>query len=395
MARLKINHELPNATSATHIVDTLIQSAIAQRASDIHIESTETGLRVRNRIDGMLYDQPGVDQSLMQQVISRIKVLSHIDITEKRVPQDGKFKVCIAGNDIDLRVSTFPAIHGEKVVVRILDRAHQTIDLSALGMEQTMLKNFKDLIGKSSGFFIVSGPTGSGKTTTLYGALAQLNSPHANIITLEDPVEYSIAGITQGQINPDAGFTFEKGIRSVLRQDPDILMVGEIRDKQTARTAIEAALTGHLVLSTIHTHDAPGVIMRLMDMGIEPYLINAAVTGVLSQRLARKICASCRIEEKPNDHERALLERVGVQLDLVSRGAGCHACAHLGHRGRIGVFELLVMTSGLRSLIVQHPSFDAIGAQAHKDGMQPLLNDGITKVKSGLITVSELFRAVG
>ncbi len=255
-----------------------------------------------------------------------------------------------------------------------------------------MATTFKELITKSNGFFLVSGPTGSGKTTTLYAALSNLNNPQKNIITLEDPVEYNVPGITQGQIHPDAGFTFEKGIRALLRQDPDVVMVGEIRDKQTAGIAIEAALTGHLVFSTVHTNDAPSVVMRLMDMGIEPFLINAAITGVLAQRLARKICQSCKVEKLPSDQEAALLKKYGSSCKKIYEGTGCQNCLGLGYKGRTGIFELLVMTSALRALIVQHPSFEDIYKQACRDGMQSLTLDGLAKVEQGIISLPELFR---
>lgn len=376
------------------LVDSIFSSAIAHKASDVHLESTEQDLRLRYRIDGMLFDQQPIDRAFMPQVLSRIKVLANINIAEKRVPQDGKFRIEIQKNTIDLRVSTFPSIHGEKIVVRILDRMQNKILLDSLGMYPEMLAQFKNLMNRSTGFFLVTGPTGSGKTTTLYAALSTINSPTKNIITLEDPVEYSVQGITQGQIHPDAGFTFAKGIRSILRQDPDILMVGEIRDKETARIAIEAALTGHLVLSTLHTNDAPGAIMRLMDMGIEPFLINAAITGVLAQRLARKICSKCTHELKPDDAQKRILEKFQVSLDLMYRGKGCDACFKLGYKGRIGIYELLTMTPGLRDLIVHKPYFDAIHSQVHADGMKTLFMDGIAKVKDGTITLEELMRAV-
>lgn len=243
-------------------------------------------------------------------------------------------------------------------------------------------------------FFLVTGPTGSGKTTTLYAALAALNSCEKNIITLEDPVEYCLEGITQGQIHPDAGFTFAKGIRAILRQDPDILMVGEVRDKETARVAIEAALTGHMVLSTLHTNDAPAVIMRLMDMGIEPFLLNASLTGVLAQRLARKICDNCKYEKQPDLEEQKILQRFNLTLDSVFKGKGCASCNQLGYSGRVGIFELLTMTSALRALIVHKPYFDAIYGQALADGMHTLAYDGAQKVQKGIITVQELIRSI-
>ncbi len=375
------------------LVDNLLHAAIAMAASDIHLESTNTNLRVRARIDGVLYDQDAIDISLKDQVLSRLKVLANINIAEKRVPQDGKFRMVAHGQEVDLRVSTFPAMYGEKIVVRILDRNRNRIALDQLGMQPSMFEAFKELLSRSSGFFLVTGPTGSGKTTTLYAALSHLNAPEKNIITLEDPVEYAVNGITQGQIQPEAGFTFEKGIRSVLRQDPDVLMVGEIRDKQTARVAIEAALTGHMVLSTLHTNDASSAMVRLMDMGIEPFLLNASITGVLAQRLARKICTECRIETQPTDEEKVLLDRIGLKLATIYRGTGCDACMQLGYKGRTGIFELLVMTSALRSLIVQQPQYESLYAQACSDGMHTLLYDGAHKVKEGIITVQELLRS--
>jgi type II secretory ATPase GspE/PulE/Tfp pilus assembly ATPase PilB-like protein len=377
------------------LVDAIINKAIACKASDVHFESTDKDLRVRYRIDGMLYDQSSVEKELMHQTLSRIKVLANINIAEKRVPQDGKFKILNGAQHIDLRISTFPSIHGEKIVVRILDRSHNNIALQAIGMRDSMLHQFNVLINRSNGFFLVTGPTGSGKTTTLYAALAALNSKEKNIITLEDPVEYSLEGITQGQIHPDAGFTFGKGIRAILRQDPDILMVGEIRDKETARTAIEAALTGHMVLSTLHTNDAPAVIMRLMDMGIEPFLINAALSGVLAQRLARKLCDNCKYIVAPDEQDAEIMKRMGISFDVLYKSRGCDSCLQLGYKGRVGLFELLSMTPTLRSLIVSKPYFDAIYAQAISDGMFTLLNDGADKVKNGIISLAELIRVVG
>jgi type II secretory ATPase GspE/PulE/Tfp pilus assembly ATPase PilB-like protein len=381
--------------TVVRLVDQLIQDAIARRASDIHLEPTSGGLRTRFRIDGVLLDQPSISLTHMPQVISRIKVLAHVNITEKRIPQDGKFTIQGHG-PVDLRVSTFPALYGQKIVVRILDRGTHTMALENLGFYPDVLNQFRQLIRRSNGFFLVAGPTGSGKTTTLYAALAALHDPTKNIMTLEDPVEYNLEGITQGQINTDTGFTFEKGIRAVLRQDPDIVMVGEMRDKQTARIAIEAALTGHLVLSTVHTNDAPSVIMRLMDMGIEPFLINAALTGVLAQRLARKICSTCREPVEPHKEEQMMLKKLGLSDNIVLyKGTGCSSCNQLGYKGRIGLFELLCVSSGLRSLIIKHPIFDAIYMQASQDGMRTLLQDGIQKVVDGVITLEELMRVVG
>jgi len=376
------------------MVDNLIAHAIVRAASDIHFEPMEDHLRIRLRVDGVLYDHEPINHMLMQQLLARLKVLAQINIAEKRVPQDGKFRIIKEGHEIDLRVSTFPTIYGEKIVVRILDRLDSSLVLDGLGFTHDVLAGVKGLLHKSHGFFLVAGPTGSGKTTTLYTALAQMPHKEKNIVTLEDPVEYCINGICQSQIHPDAGFTFEKGIRSLLRQDPDVVMIGEIRDKQTARIAIEAALTGHLVLSTIHTNDAPSVVMRLMDMGIEPYLINAAVTGVLAQRLVRKICQNCKVERAPTAQEAALLALYNRSLLRVFSGAGCNACNGLGTKGRIGIFELLIMSDALRSLIVQQPSFQDILKQVRNEDLRTLIVDGLYKVDQGIITVSELTRVV-
>lgn len=375
-------------------VNTLIGRAISNRASDIHLESAETNLRVRFRIDGILFDQDPIELAVMQQVVSRVKVLANINIAEKRIPQDGKFSTVFEGHTIDFRVSTFPSLHGEKVVIRILDRTAQAIALDQLGFLPSMQESFKQLICRPHGFFLVTGPTGSGKTTTLYAALSTLNNPEKNVATLEDPVEYQVNGITQGHINTEAGFTFEKGIRALLRQDPDILLIGEVRDRQTARVAIEAALTGHLVLSTLHTNDAPSAIMRLMDMEIEPFLINAALTGVLAQRLARRLCQQCKEEKNPNDQQRAMLSKHEIDAHSLYSARGCAHCDNRGYKGRIGIFELLPISNNLRSLIVKHPQIDTLYSQASKEGMKTLLQDGFSKVKDGQISFDELIRVI-
>lgn len=381
-------------TSVVGLVDQIINQAIFLRSSDIHLEVMEKYLRVRYRIDGILYDQDQIKSDLMFQVTSRIKVLANIDIAQKRIPQDGKFNINYNNHLIDLRISTFPAIYGEKIVIRILDKTKTAIDLETLGFDLDMLNKFKKLINKSNGFILVTGPTGSGKTTTLYSALSYLHTPEKNIITLEDPVEYHIDGITQAQIHTEGGFTFAKGIRSLLRQDPDIAMIGEIRDRESAKIAIEAALTGHLVFSTLHTNDAPSAIMRLMDMSIEAFLINAAITGVLAQRLARKICQNCKYQYKPSQKEEKTLHELNINLDFLYKGKGCNDCNNLGYKGRIGIFELLIMTDDLCSLIVEHPRFEAIKRQAISDGMHTLLDDGIIKIKDGIISLEELIKAV-
>lgn len=381
-------------TSVVSLVDDIINQAILLRASDIHLEVMEKYLRIRFRIDGILYDQNSVRSDLMFQVTSRIKVLANIDIAQKRIPQDGKFNIEYNNHLIDLRISSFPAIYGEKIVIRILDKTKTAIYLETLGFDLVTLNKFKKLITKANGFILVTGPTGAGKTTTLYSGLSYLHSPEKNIITLEDPVEYHIDGITQAQIHPEAGFTFAKGIRSLLRQDPDIAMIGEIRDRETAKIAIEAALTGHLVFSTLHTNNAPSAMIRLMDMSIEPFLINAAVTGVLAQRLARKICTNCIYQYQPNKKEKKTISELNINIDYLYQGKGCLECNNLGYKGRTGIFELLIMTDDLCSLIVENPRFEDIQKQSIKDGMQTLLEDGVNKLKNGIISLEELIKVL-
>jgi len=387
-------HNQQHDISVVAIVNELLEKAISMSASDIHLEPTEYQLRVRFRLDGILHDQPALTKNSAQQIISRLKVLSSINIAEKRIPQDGKFHITYKNKSIDFRLSTFPSLHGEKMVIRILDHSVYGVMLQQLGFEQQMLADFQSMLVRSSGFFLVTGPTGSGKTTTLYAALSALNSPEKNIVTLEDPVEYNVPGITQGYINPNAGFTFEKGIRALLRQDPDILMIGEIRDKQTARVAIESALTGHLVLSTLHTNDAPSAIMRLMDMGIEPFLINASLTGVLAQRLVRKLCEFCKKSAKLTDDEMRFCERMSIEPGCIYVAVGCDTCNNIGYKGRIGIFELLTFSNKLRSLIISRPIVEDIYVQALSDGMSTLQQDGIKKVSAGIISLADFARVI-
>lgn len=378
-------------------VDQLINQAISKGASDIHLQPTQAHLRVRFRLDGVLHDQPSFDSTIMPQILSRIKVLAHINIAERRMPQDGKFSVMFGDQrSVDLRISTFPTPFGEKIVIRILDRSAHMIALDKLGFLPTMLAEFKQVLQHPYGFLLVTGPTGSGKTTTLYSILSLLNSTEKNIVTLEDPIEYNLDGITQGQINDEAGFTFECGIRSLLRQDPNILMVGEIRDTQTAQIAIKAALTGHLVLSTLHTNDAPSAFMRLMEMGIEPFLINASLTGVLAQRLVRMICkACCREVAQVSAADKVCMQQFGISPEQkIYEGAGCDQCDQVGYKGRIGIFEFLKTTPALQELINERPKYEDIRRQAIADGMQTLVQDGAAKVIAGIITLAELSRAI-
>jgi len=384
-----------NDQSVVQKVDQLIHQAIQKGASDIHLEPCPTHLRIRLRLDGMLYDFQEMSHQEMQQVLSRIKVLAHINIAEKRLPQDGKFSIQFQDRPIDLRVSTFPTPFGEKIVIRILDRATHMIALENIGFLPDMLNEFSQVIQRPHGFLLVTGPTGSGKTTTLYSVLSTLNVREKNILTLEDPIEYHLDGITQGQINPDAGFSFERGMRALLRQDPDILMVGEIRDKQTAQIAIEAALTGHLVLSTLHTNDAPSAFMRLMEMGIEPFLINASLTGVLAQRLVRTICTNCRNKMDLEAVGKRHAHHFNIAPDQqLYEGKGCEKCDQLGYKGRTGVFEFLKTTPSLRTLISKQPKYEDIYQQAVADGMKTLAQDGAAKVAAGTISLAELSLAI-
>jgi type II secretory ATPase GspE/PulE/Tfp pilus assembly ATPase PilB-like protein len=382
------------SVSVLTCVDALLAKAIEVGASDIHIEPTQMELRVRYRIDGVLYEQASFPISLASQIISRIKILAHIDITQKRIPQDGKFQRMAGDKPIDIRVSTFPCVYGETVVIRILDRAHLMLPLESLGLSTQHYHIFGQALRRHNGLVLVTGPTGSGKTTTLYAALSELNTPDKNIITLEDPVECVIEGITQSHIQPDVGFTFARGIRSMLRQDPDIVMIGEIRDAETAQTAVEAALTGHLVLSTLHTNDAPTALMRLMDMGIEPFLLNASITCVLAQRLLRKLCGNCKYEYAPTGQEDKILHKINLETNYLYASKGCEACFNLGYKGRVGIFEILTVSDELRLLIVHHPRVDQIYAQARADGMSTLLDDAREKVKEGTISLQELMRVL-
>lgn len=381
--------------SAVTLVDHILLQALEHRASDIHIEPDKNGLRIRFRIDGLLFPYKRIAADMANQLITRLKIISNINIAQKRIPQDGKLTMHIAGHQpLDVRVATFPSVDGEKLVLRLLQRQNQLSSLDQLGMPQELYEKFHALIHSSSGFFLVTGPTGSGKTSTLYAALATLNATEQHIVTLEDPVEYHIEGLVQGNIHPEAGFTFERGVRAILRQDPDIVMVGEIRDAQTAQVAIEAALAGHVMLSTLHTSNAPGALTRLVEMGIEPFLLTAAVNGILAQRLVRTICTQCKESYKPDAAEQKMLDAIGADCATLYKGVGCKNCFGMGYKGRTGIFELLVMSNTVRELLMQRAIRDKLYTQACADGMQPMLVDGIEKVKSGLVTLQEVIKAV-
>ncbi|MFA5075124.1 MAG: GspE/PulE family protein [Candidatus Babeliales bacterium] len=386
-----------NEDSVVSLVDNFLFEAIKLRASDIHLESGQSDMRLRFRIDGILYDQDPIEFDKRLAVVSRLKVLASLDIAEKRIPQDGKIRVKVKDKDpIDIRVSTFPSVYGEKVVLRILDCSNSIKTLDSLGLNSQDFKKLNDLIKRPYGFFLVTGPTGSGKSTTLYAILSILNNTERNIVTMEDPVEYNIDGVTQSQVNSKIGFTFDNGLRSILRQDPDVIMVGEIRDKPTAQIAIEAALTGHLVLSTLHTNDSVGSITRLIDMGVEPFLINAALSGVLAQRLCRILCSKCKKEVCLSNQEKEFLKnKFNCDLKTNFVSVGCKDCFNLGHKGRTGIFELLIIDDDIRDLVTSFSSCISIKKKAIKSGMNLLTQDALQKVKNGIISLQEFLKVFG
>ncbi len=386
-----INAGAPEERVAVRIVDALITHALTLRASDIHVEPQKERLRIRYRIDGFLIEQEPIDGSFCEQVIARIKVLAGMNPMQRRVPQDGTFSMEHAGRTVDIRVATFPSVYGETVVLRLLDQSAQPLTLSELGLSAEMRAELESLLSHEQGLFLVTGPTGSGKTTTLYATLASIDNTSVNIITLEDPVEYVMPHITQGHVDPEVGFTFENGIRAMLRQDPDIMLVGEIRDRQTARTSIEAALTGHLVLSTIHTHDAPTALIRIIEMDIEPFLLKASLIGILAQRLVRRVCSSCVQHRELTSEEMDFFTRHELQAPVsVPVAHGCDRCAQTGYYGRIGVFELLTISDSMRSLMHASPDILRIKVQATADGLKPLVVDGLAKIAAGFTTMEEI-----
>jgi general secretion pathway protein E len=385
--------DLASEAPVIRLVNLIISRAIERRASDIHIEPFEKDLKVRYRIDGVLYDVESPPKKLKAAVISRIKIMARLNIAERRIPQDGRIKMRVLGRDIDLRVSTLPTMYGESVVMRILDKSNtQIYDLERLGFSSEMLVRFKELIARPHGIILVTGPTGSGKTTTLYAALTKINLPDRKIITIEDPVEYQIDGINQIHVNPTIGLTFAAGLRSIVRQDPDVIMVGEIRDLETAEIAIRAALTGHLVFSTLHTNDAPSAIARLVDMGAEDYLLASSVLGILAQRLVRVICPYCKVEA---DVEAEHLSEIGFSAGsspVLYEGRGCKECGDTGFVGRMGVYELMLMDDDIRRLTITNADSTQLRRAAIQNGMVTLRDDGFQKVAQGFSTVSEVLR---
>ena len=376
------------------IVRLLLQQAIKQGASDIHLEPTETELRIRFRIDGMLQIATTMDRKLQAAIVSSLKIMAQMNITETRLPQDGRIHFNVDGKNLDMRVSSLPTMDGEKIVIRILDRDSININLSDLGMGKDELTRFSKITNKPYGIALISGPTGSGKTTTLYAVLREISSVEKNITTLEDPIEYRLDMINQAQVKPKIGLSFAQGLRTLLRQDPDVIMVGEIRDSETAKIAVQAALTGHLVLSTIHTNSAPGAITRLTDMGIEPFLVASALEGVVAQRLVRKLCPKCKRPYRPSSE---MLDRCGLSKlegteSVLYEAIGCRDCNRRGYAGRTGLFEVLVPSDELRSKIVANESTSQFAGVAQDGGMKTLLQDGVNKVLAGETTVEEVLR---
>lgn len=377
------------------LVNLMILRAVKEKASDVHIEPFgEDILKVRYRIDGILHDVMSLPRNLQLAVISRIKIMSDLDIAERRLPQDGRIQVNVTGRKINIRVSILPAVTGESAVLRILDPSSILLELDSLGFSPDILPNFLSLIKKPNGIILVTGPTGSGKSTTLYTTLNLLNSTEKKIMTIEDPVEYRLKGISQVQAKPKIGLTFAAGLRSFLRQDPDIMLVGEIRDRETAEIAVQAALTGHIVLSTLHTNDAPSSVIRLIDMGIEPFLISSSVIGVIAQRLIRKICPKCKKEIKITTDMKKILDEYEISSNEITlyKGEGCPSCKDTGYKGRVAIFELMIITENIRDLITQNVSTGKIREAAVKEGMCLLKIDGIKKVCEGITTIDEVLR---
>jgi len=376
------------------LVNLMLFEAVQQQASDIHIQPYEDRLMVRMRIDGVLFDVFNLPAALQDEIVSRIKVMGKMNIAEKRLPQDGRATVQVGDRVIDLRVSSVPASHGERVVIRLLDKSARLYTLGELGMDQRTLTQFRKLIGVEHGLILVTGPTGSGKSTTLYAALGEIDSTVRNVITLEDPIEYQLDGISQIQISEKKGMTFASGLRSVLRQDPDIIMIGEIRDRETAVMAIQAALTGHLVFSTLHTNDAASAVTRLLDLGIEPYLVSSSLVGVLAQRLTRRVCSQCAQPYTPMDRDLNAL-RYAPSAEAITnfrKGVGCDACRGTGYHGRSGCFELLTVDDEIRVLVHARETASAINNAALRAGMHSLRDDALVKVEAGQSTLEEVMR---
>ena len=393
--------ELANQAPIIKLVNMILSNAVNEKASDIHFEPMEKEFLIRFRIDGVLHKMMSPPKSVQNGVISRVKIMANLNIAENRLPQDGRIRLRFSGNDIDIRVSSLPTQHGERLVLRLLNRTAAKYDLATIGFEKRTYEQFVETINYPNGIVLITGPTGSGKTTTLYAALTRLNSPERNIITVEDPIEYQIDGIGQVQARQKIGFTFAEGLRSILRQDPDVIMVGEIRDEETARIAIQASLTGHLVFSTLHTNDAPSAVTRLLDMGIEPFLVTSTCRGIMAQRLVRKLCVHCR---KPKTVNAKDLQSMGLTYYNAKKGEvptgkiriyepnGCKECMNTGYRGRVGVYEFMPITAKLREMIITRASLDDLKDQAISEGLVTLRNAALRQVVAGVTSLDEAMR---
>jgi general secretion pathway protein E len=377
-------------------VNSILSQAVRDRASDIHLEPFERSLKVRYRIDGVLHEVLAPPKRLQSAITSRLKIMADLNIAERRLPQDGRITIRVRNREIDIRVSVIPTAFGERLVLRLLDKTGTMFNLEDIGFAKDLFETYNRLIHRSNGIILVTGPTGSGKTTTLYGTLHRINSPEVNSLTVEDPIEYQLNGIGQVQVNPKIDLTFANGLRSFLRQDPDIIMVGEIRDRETAEIAIQASLTGHLVFSTLHTNDAASAVTRLLDMGVEPFLISSSVLAMMAQRLVRLLCPACRVAITPSPET---LRELGLTVEDYTRqggqcyrAQGCSACHGTGYRGRTGIYELLAMDDAIRALIMQQANASTIKTAAVQRGMRTLLQDGAWKVMQGLTTAEEVLR---
>ena len=391
-ADLERMKDLASDAPAIRAVNRLITRAVEDRASDIHLEATEDGLATRFRVDGAMRELDPFPAAMKASLVSRIKVMAGLNIAERRLPQDGRLRLAVRGHDIDLRVATSPTINGESVVMRLLDRSNLTLDFGALGFDAAVLERFREVLKQPHGIVLVTGPTGSGKTTTLYTALSELNAPTTKILTIEDPIEYRLTGVNQLQVAPGIGLSFAAGLRSFLRQDPDIMMVGEVRDLETAQVAVQAALTGHMILSTLHTNSASAAVTRLLDMGVEPFLITSTLNAVLAQRLVRRLCATCR---QPYTPPPGTAESFGLAPDALPRlyrPVGCPTCGGSGFRGRIAVLELLVMNDAIAKLVLDRAEAREVQAAAVAAGMRTMFDDGLSKVRVGETVIEEVLR---
>ncbi|SIS50682.1 GspE/PulE family protein [Salimicrobium flavidum] len=382
----------PDSAPAIKTVDQLLQAGVQMKASDIHLDPQEGKVLVRYRIDGMLRTERSLPKRIQNSMVARIKIMANLNITENRLPQDGRIKTTVGSTPVDLRISIMPTVYGEKIVIRILDLGSVLNRLTELGFNKINYRRYLDLVERSSGLILLTGPTGSGKSSTLYASLNHLNNDEKNIITIEDPVEYQLEGINQVQVNSRVGLTFSHGLRSILRQDPDIVMVGEVRDSETAEIAVRASLTGHLVFSTLHTNSAIDSIPRLIDMDIEPYLVVSSLAGVVAQRLVRKICNECKVKQAPTDMEVEQFEKRGLSIDHVYYGEGCETCHQSGYRGRMAIQEVLVIDEEIRTLMMNNRSTSEIRKHAWDHDMIFLLDDGLLKVKQGTTTMEEILR---